>query len=87
MMQGANFGEIAKAAPDARNQLRAFHRDPRSPARESPVSARRLVRLADAACFPRCGSCARSRPRLASRKNFRISCDGSSVSTRWVMAR
>ena len=34
----------------------------------------------------RCGSCAPSRLHLASRRNFRISCDGSSVSTRWVMA-
>jgi glutathione S-transferase len=51
MMQGANFGEIAKAAPDARNQLRAFLEILDRQLASRPFLLGDSFSLADAACF------------------------------------
>ncbi len=51
MMQGANFGEIAKAAPDARNQLRAFLEILDRQLSSRPFLLGDSFSLADAACF------------------------------------
>jgi glutathione S-transferase len=51
MMQGANFGEIAKAAPDARNQLRAFLEILDRQLATRPFLLGDSFSLADAACF------------------------------------
>jgi len=51
MMRGANFAEIGLAAPDARNQLRAFLDMLDSTLAEQPFILGDHFSLADAACF------------------------------------
>ena len=51
MMQGANFNELMRAAPDARNQLRAFLEILDRQLATSPFLLGNSFSLADAACF------------------------------------
>ncbi|HWJ39965.1 MAG TPA: glutathione S-transferase family protein, partial [Candidatus Limnocylindrales bacterium] len=51
MMKGANFGEIARSAPDSRNQLRAFLEILDRQLASSPFLLGDSFSLADAACF------------------------------------
>jgi glutathione S-transferase len=51
MMQGANFGDIARNAPDSRNQLRAFLEVLDRQLATSPFLLGGSFSLADAACF------------------------------------
>jgi hypothetical protein len=51
MMQGANFGDIARSAPDSRNQLRAFLEILDRQLTSSPFLLGDSFSLADAACF------------------------------------
>jgi hypothetical protein len=51
MMQGANFGDIARSAPDSRNQLRAFLEILDRQLASLPYLLGDSFSLADAACF------------------------------------
>jgi len=51
MMQGANFGDIARSAPDSRNQLRAFLEILDRQLASSSFLLGDSFSLADAACF------------------------------------
>jgi hypothetical protein len=51
MMKGANFGDIARSAPDSRNQLRAFLEILDLQLASSPFLLGDSFSLADAACF------------------------------------
>jgi glutathione S-transferase len=51
MMQGANFGDIARSAPDSRNQLRAFLEILNCELAGRPFLLGDSFSLADAACF------------------------------------
>ncbi|MGH7925330.1 MAG: glutathione S-transferase family protein [Candidatus Binatus sp.] len=51
MMQGANFGDIARSAPDSRNQLRAFLEILDRQLANRPFLLGDSFSLADAACF------------------------------------
>jgi hypothetical protein len=51
MMQGANFGDIGRSAPDSRNQLRAFLEILDRQLASSPFLLGDSFSLADAACF------------------------------------
>ena len=51
MMRGANFGEIARSAPDSRNQLRAFLEILDRQLATRPFLFGNSFSLADAACF------------------------------------
>jgi glutathione S-transferase len=51
MMQGANFGDIARSAPDSRNQLRAYMEILDRQLASRPFLLGESFSLADAACF------------------------------------